>query len=1043
MRGSTGEPLVGRLPEMRWLRDRLDLAATGKPQCVLVVGEPGIGKTRLAHELRELAVARGFEPLAGRAFEDVRMPLLPLRDDVLPALLAHCRQTGRAPPTALVSEPAEAAEAVPDGPGAGVATHVFLELAALLLDAAAATSRFVLLDDLHWADPASIDLIRHVVYRIAGRLPPTRLLLVATGCRRPTLVPLEREHHCSVLELRALDGLEAADLARRLGTRRALPDASLAATGGNPLAIERTAGTATASAPGEGARILDRLPASSREVLAWVAVLVPEATPERLAALARWDGATVSSVLGAALAAGVLVEDGRRLVFSGPDLRRHCLGWFDPLALRQAHLAAARLGDPGPGPASLVAARHLVAAGTLADPVEVARVTEAAARDAMKVCAWEKAAELFEASITARDHLAARPDDGAELHRLAGDARLFALDEEGASDHYEIAAHLSVTCGDRAGELRARKGSLHAHIAVGPVERAEVEAVASLAESLVDTDPALAAECLVDVSQAQWIALRIPEARATIDRVLRLVEGLGLHGVAALAYVSRAITDWMTLDLRAALDALDRGQQNARSSADPLHRVRIAYRRPSTLLWLGEVDAADAAAREATELGEALHYQYEYVLVLAARVGVAALRGDYAAVEDLTEHALRLQRLSGYQWAAALYLPVLALTHLERGDAEQALVPLDAWEDTADRMSRVPLRLLRDVVAVRAGRAGVETLARLPGLPATPMLGTQDWAVLAIELARRLDEPRAAVAPLALVEATLARGMRVSSSLARLLDRTAADGHALLGHTNEARARYQAAIVLADDVNAPVEGAFARLGLARLLRRQDRASAARLLRAALPVLEHRGLAPALAEADELARALGADTGRAPAADHQEPVSDTGTVLFYDVVDSTRLTEELGDVAYWRHARALESRLRTVVAQAGGTTLPGVSVGDGLLALFPSPATALAAALDGVDAAAPTELRLHVGLHHGPVLRRGDALYGATVNFAARACSVSGADEVLVSERVRDLVCDERDAKVAFVDRGNHALKGIDAPQRLFAAVTLAEAGREG
>lgn len=1034
MRGTSDEPLVGRLAEMRWLRHRLDLAEAGKPQCVLVVGEAGIGKTRIAHEVQALAVAQGFEPLAGRAFEDVRLPLLPLRDDVLPALVAHCEQAGRAPPAALTTEPLDPSDPAQTGPGAGIATHVFLELATLLLDAAARSPRFVLLDDLHWADPASINLVRHVVYRIAGHLPPTRLMLLATGRRHPALVPLEREYHCAVLELRPLDALEAADLARRLGTRRALPGASLAATGGNPLAIEIAAAAGLAAPVGARAGVLDRLPIECREVLPWVAVLVPDATPDALAALDRWDGSTLSAAIGTALAAEVLVEDGRHLLFAHPELLRECLAWLDPLALRRAHLAAARASDPATGRTSLCVARHLVAAGTLADPAEVARVTEVAAREAMRVCAWEEAAELFEAAIAAHARLP-RPGAGlAELHCLVGDALLFALDDQGASKHYEIAGELSAANHDAAVELRARDGYLRARSAVGPVGASEVAAVASLAEALVEQEPALAGEALVDVSQAEWLQLRIAQARGTIDRALRLAERFDLPGVAAKAYQSRAITDWMTLDLPAALDALRRAETHALESEDPLHRVRIVYRLPLTLLWLGDVAAAEVAARDATELGEMLHYQYEYVLVLAARIGIAALRGEHAAVEDLTEQALRLQRLSGYQWAAALYLPVLALAHLERGEVAQALVPLDAWEDTADQMSRIPLRLLRDVVAVRSRQAGAEVLARLPPLPDTPMLATQDWAVLAIELAVRLGQPAAAVEPLALVESTLDRGMRVSSSLARLLDRAAADGHALLGHADAARVRYDAAIDLADRIGAPVEGAFARLGLARLLRRHERSSSARYLRAALPVLEQHALAPALAEADALARVLGTDVRSVSAGDDEQPVSEIGTVLFFDVVESTRLTEELGDVGYWRRARALESRLRAVVAQSGGTALPGVNVGDGLLALFPSPGDALAAALNGVDAAVPTELRLHVGLHHGPVLRRGDALYGATVNFAARACSVSGTDEVLVSERARDLLSVELDTAVAFVDRGNHDLKGIEAPQRLFAAV---------
>jgi class 3 adenylate cyclase len=1023
---------------MRWLRQRLDLAAAGDPQCVLLVGEAGIGKTRLALELRSLAIAEHFEPLAGRAYEDVQVPFLPLRDDVLPALVHHCEQTGRPCPDALVVDEPGGGDPFSHGAGPDVAGRALLELAALLLDAAARAPRFVLLEDLHWADRASIELLRHVVYRLAGRLPRTRLLLVTTAQPDAAIEPLEREHHCAVLELQGLGPLEAADLARRLGTSRALPDASIAATGGNPRAIEaaaradRTDGERAGRAAGDGSA----LPPACRAVLAWSALLVPDASRATLAALERWDDETLDAALRAAFTAGILVEDGAHLAFASARQRREWIAELDPVARRQAHAAAARVLGPPVGPALPSVARHLVGAGSAADPVEVARVTEAAGRAAVKVCAWEEAAELFAASIAASRAAPASGStaDLADRHVLAGKCRQFALDAETAQEHFEAAAALSASIGDDAGELRARAEHLLTRISAGPVGRAEVEPVATLADALSEREPALGAEALVDISQAEWTQLRLADARATIDRALALAEPRHLHVAAERAYVSRAVTEWMTMDLPAALESLRRADEHAIACADPTRRIGPVYRRPLTLLWLGEVAEAERACDEATELSEAVRSQYEFVLVLAARVSIAALRGEHHAAEDLAEHALRLQRLSGYQWAAGLYLPVLALSHLERGDPVRAETALAEWDRTADEVSRIPLRLLRDLVAVRSGHAGEETLDRLPQLPDPPMLGAQDWAILAVELASRLGRPAAAERPVALIEATIARGMRISSSLGRSLERTAADGLAMLGHVDDARTRYDAAIELADRTGAVAEGALARLGLARLMAGRERPLAARALRAALPALERLRLAPALREADEVAAELGTDLPHSAATD-VEPVAQTATVLFFDVVDSTRLTEQLGDVAYWHRARGLEARLRAVVAQSGGTTLPGVNVGDGLIALFERADRALEAGLGGVAAAEPTQLRLHVGLHHGPVLRRGDTLYGTAVNLAARVCASSGVDEVLVSEPVRRLVGDRLDHAVAFVDRGTHTLKGVEAPQRLFAAVT--------
>jgi class 3 adenylate cyclase len=76
----------------------------------------------------------------------------------------------------------------------------------------------------------------------------------------------------------------------------------------------------------------------------------------------------------------------------------------------------------------------------------------------------------------------------------------------------------------------------------------------------------------------------------------------------------------------------------------------------------------------------------------------------------------------------------------------------------------------------------------------------------------------------------------------------------------------------------------------------------------------------------------------------------------------------------------------------------------------------------------------VGLHHGTVLREGDATYGAAVNVAARICALSSPDEVLITEELWRLLNDKEQNRVAFVDRGIYVLKGVATPRRVFAAL---------
>jgi class 3 adenylate cyclase len=266
-----------------------------------------------------------------------------------------------------------------------------------------------------------------------------------------------------------------------------------------------------------------------------------------------------------------------------------------------------------------------------------------------------------------------------------------------------------------------------------------------------------------------------------------------------------------------------------------------------------------------------------------------------------------------------------------------------------------------------------------------------------------------------------------------MLTRVAGDGHALVGDLELARRRYADAMQLADNAGARTEAAFARLGLARLEANHDRTVAIAMLRSALPLLEELSLRPALAEANTLAQRLGLETAevRAPSG---QPITETTTILFVDVVDSTRLTEELGDVEYRDRAQALERRLRLVIAEQGGTAMLGINLGDGIVALFSTPRDAVRAAFEAVRSGQGDVLRLHVGLHHGTILREGNATYGSAVNVTARICALSSSDEVLVTEELRRVLGGDESEGVAFIDRGIYVLKGVATPRRVYGAV---------
>jgi class 3 adenylate cyclase len=154
------------------------------------------------------------------------------------------------------------------------------------------------------------------------------------------------------------------------------------------------------------------------------------------------------------------------------------------------------------------------------------------------------------------------------------------------------------------------------------------------------------------------------------------------------------------------------------------------------------------------------------------------------------------------------------------------------------------------------------------------------------------------------------------------------------------------------------------------------------------------------------------------------------ILFADIVDSTGLTERMGDLAYRMRTADLDLRLRATIRSHDGTPLEGRLLGDGVLAVFRSGRDAIAAAAACHAAAAAIDLALHVGIHAGDVMQQDGDVHGGAVNLAARVAGIAAPGETIVTETVRGLA--RTSAGVAFVERGSHTLKGIDEPQRLFA-----------
>lgn len=154
--------------------------------------------------------------------------------------------------------------------------------------------------------------------------------------------------------------------------------------------------------------------------------------------------------------------------------------------------------------------------------------------------------------------------------------------------------------------------------------------------------------------------------------------------------------------------------------------------------------------------------------------------------------------------------------------------------------------------------------------------------------------------------------------------------------------------------------------------------------------------------------------------HQpEPERVLATVLFTDIVDSTKTASELGDARWRGLLERHDAVTRKAIDGHGGKAVK--STGDGFLATFDGPARGIRCAQEIAAKCGALGIGIRAGLHTGECEVLGDDIGGVAVHIAARVSAMADADEVLVSRTVKDLVAG---SGIEFADRGRHELKGI-------------------
>jgi class 3 adenylate cyclase len=154
-----------------------------------------------------------------------------------------------------------------------------------------------------------------------------------------------------------------------------------------------------------------------------------------------------------------------------------------------------------------------------------------------------------------------------------------------------------------------------------------------------------------------------------------------------------------------------------------------------------------------------------------------------------------------------------------------------------------------------------------------------------------------------------------------------------------------------------------------------------------------------------------------------------TVMFTDIVDSTRQAAQIGDSEWRALLKRHDDITRSELEHFGGREIK--QTGDGFLSAFDSPTRAIRCATAICRVMPSIGLQVRVGVHSGECEVIGDDLGGIAVHIGARISAVAGPNEVLVSQTVKDAATG---SGISFDERGAHDLKGVPGQWQLYAVV---------
>ncbi|MEV4515475.1 AAA family ATPase [Dactylosporangium sp. NPDC049525] len=676
-----GDFLYGRDAELQRL-DTLVRGVRDRGGALVVRGEPGIGKSRLLAEARRIAAAEGMLVLVTIGVEaESRVPFAGLHK-LLQPVLTRAQALPGPQRDAMLGAFGMASAATPD------LFLIALAVLNLVADAATEPAALLVVEDAHWLDPASAEVLGFVARRLEAD-PVVLLAAVRDGFPTSFGADLPELRLARLDEGAAAALLDARATGLAAGARRQL----LQDAAGNPLALVELSGMADRAGragPEPGRPLTDRLeeafaarvsrlPAATRTLLLVAATNDGDALSETLAAAtAVAGGAVTTDDLSPAIAASLLDVDGPRLVFRHPLMRSAILQRAGLAQRHAAHAALAELlaDQPDRGIWHRAAASHgpdeAVAAGLEA----VATVARSRGATMLALSALERAAQLTGDPARRAARLLRAAEAAVELgrhdvvQRLVHDARELELSSRQRAQLLWIEASF----GGGLRDEHRRPGAI-ADIAGQVAGEGHVDVAlrllngAALRSFWTEADPP-ARDRIVSVAEGLPIAADDPDllailafaapierGAAVIDSLQRSAAGAG-GDAEALRLVGSAAVLVGAFDLAEACCAASLPDLRAQG------RLGLLARALGAQAWsaghLADLNVGIPAAEECTRLARETSQPLFVGIGQATTAVLAALRGDEDAARS---HAAAAEQIA----MSGMVRPVLATAQLARG----------------------------------------------------------------------------------------------------------------------------------------------------------------------------------------------------------------------------------------------------------------------------------------------------------------------------------------------------------------------------------------